>query len=75
MQDVDAYVARYLLTESTGSGDAHIDETTPDLDPTDEPPAPAHHYTVRYSDRFGSQVRALGGLVAEASLIIHVAGS
>jgi hypothetical protein len=52
-----------------------IDETSPDLDPSDKPSAPRRCRTVRYSDRFGEQVRELGGIEAEAALIANLGPS
>ncbi len=52
-----------------------IDETSPDLDPTDAPPVMRPLRTVRYGERFAGQVRELGGIEAEAALIAHLGGT
>jgi hypothetical protein len=68
--DLDAEVAAF--TRDFGVPDCGpIDETSLDLDPSDEPPAPRKTRSVRYSERFGQQVRELGGIQSEATLIVH----
>lgn len=67
-----AWLERYL-TRDMPSVTGPVDETSPDLDPTDEPPNPRQLRTVRYSPRVAEQVRALGGIEAEAALITATA--
>lgn len=60
-----------IVTAWAESDTEPVDETLSNLDPTDEAPKPQTLKTVRYSTRFEEQVRNLGGVDAEAALIVH----